>query len=263
MTKKVPQKAKILLYDIETAPNLAYVWGKYEQNVISYEEEWYMLSFAYKWFGEKQTHVKALCDFKGYRRGAMDDKELVKALHELFNEADVVIAHNGDQFDQKKSNARFIYHGLTPPRPYRQIDTKKVAKKYFRFNSNKLDDIGQLLKLGKKLPTGGFDLWLGCMAGEQKAWQTMKKYNVQDVILLEKVYLKMRGWIGNHPSMALLNDTMDACPNCGADKKHIVKNGSYHNRVTKVQVWGCRQCGAHPRSRMVEPSKKRVELVSA
>ena len=36
-------KAKILYYDIETAPNLSYVWGQYEQNVIAHVSEWHML----------------------------------------------------------------------------------------------------------------------------------------------------------------------------------------------------------------------------
>ena len=39
---------KILLIDIETAPNLGYIWGKYEQNVIDYKTEWYLLSFCAK-----------------------------------------------------------------------------------------------------------------------------------------------------------------------------------------------------------------------
>ena len=135
-------KARILLYDIETSPNLAWVWGKYEQNVIEYDREWHMLCFAYKWLGDRTTHVLSLPDFKTYKRDPEDDKELVAALYALFDEADVVIAHNGDSFDQKKAHARFVYHNMTPPAPYKQIDTKKVAKRYFNFDSNKLDDLG-------------------------------------------------------------------------------------------------------------------------
>lgn len=254
------KQARILLYDIETSPNLGYIWGKWEQNVIEYEEQWHLLCFAYKWLGERTTHVVALPDFDLYKKDPKNDYEVVKRLRDLFNEADVVIAHNGDSFDQKKSQARMLVHGLAPPSPYRQIDTKKVARKYFNFNSNSLNDLGEVLKVGKKVETGGFKLWLGCMSGVKSAWNTMKRYNKQDVVLLEQVYLAMRGWISPHPSMNLMEGKLDACPNCGGE--NLKKNGNYYNRVTKVQVWRCNDCGAHPRSRIVEPRKESITLVS-
>lgn len=254
-----PKNARVLLYDIETSPNLAYVWGKYQQDVIAYDKQWHLLCFAYKWLGEKRTHVVALPDFPLYKKDPENDLELAKKLNELFNEADVVIAHNGDSFDQKKSQARMLVHGLNPPSPYRQIDTRKVARKYFNFNSNKLDDLGQILGIGKKLPTGGFALWMGCMNNVKSAWDTMKRYNKQDVILLEQVYLSMRGWMNNHPAMNLLETKMDACPNCGGT--HLRKHGTYYNRITKVQVWQCVNCGAHPRSRLADAVKENVMFV--
>lgn len=258
--KFVPQKARILLYDIETTPNLAYVWGKYQQDVIAYDSEWHILCFAYKWLGEKRTHVVALPDFPLYKKDKTNDREVVKKLHELFDEADVIIAHNGDSFDQKKVHARFMVHKLGPPTPYRQIDTRKVARKYASFNSNKLDDLGRVLGLGQKLSTGGFSLWLGCMNGVQAAWNTMKRYNKQDVVLLEKVYLALRPWISPHPAMNLMEERLDSCPNCGGG--HLVKCGTYFNRVSKVQVWQCQNCGAHPRSRMVDAVKEHVAYVN-
>lgn len=257
----VPKEAKILIYDIETTPNLAYVWGKYEQNVIAYEEEWHILCFAYKWLGQKTTHVVALPDFPLYKKDPSNDKEVVKKLHELFTEADVVIAHNGNSFDQKKSQARMMVHGMSPPSPYRQIDTKLVARRYANFNSNKLEDLGTILGLGHKAETGGFKLWLGCMNGVKSAWDTMKRYNRQDVVLLEQVYLALRPWITNHPAMNLMEGKPDSCPTCGS-KKGMRKNGTYYNKVTKVQVWHCTGCGANPRSRIVERSKEPIEFVS-
>ena len=134
----IKNKAKILLFDIETAPNLGYVWGKWEQDVIEFDRQWYMLCFCAKWLGDKKVMTHALPDFSLYKKDPENDKELVKKLWELFNEADIIIAHNGDEFDIKKSNARFIYHGFTPNPHYKTIDTKKIAKKYFSFNENNL-----------------------------------------------------------------------------------------------------------------------------
>lgn len=233
---------KILVYDVENAPNVAYTWAKYDQNVLAFEREWHMMSFAYKWLGEKTTHVVALPDFKLYAKDPHNDLELIKALYQLFDEADVLIAHNGDRFDQRKANAKFIEHGLTPPSQYKSIDTLKVARKNFMFNSNKLDDLGKILGVGRKVRTGGFDLWLDCLAGDKKAWAVMKKYNKQDVVLLEQVYYKLLPWIVNHPNMALMNDKAEACPNCGSN--HLQRRGQAYSRLGVAQKYQCVGCGA-------------------
>lgn len=252
---------KVLIYDIETTPNLAYVWGKYQQDVIAYDSEWHMLCFAYKWLGEKNVHVVALPDFKRYTKDPNNDIDVIKRLHELFNEADVVIAHNGDSFDQKKSNARFITHGLTPPNPYRQIDTLKVARKYFKFNSNKLDDLGEMLQVGKKMKTGGFDLWLGCMKGDPRAWSRMKMYNKQDVILLEKIYHKVLPWIDSHPAVNLMEDNMDMCPKCGGGP--LVSRGKYKfAKLTKTERYQCENCGGWSLGRRPQAVPEHVTYIN-
>lgn len=235
------RKPKVLIYDIETTPNLGYIWGKYEQNVLDYVDETHMLCFAYKWLGEKKTHIVALPDFPEYKKDPTNDFYVLAKLWMLFDEADVVIAHNGDQFDQKMTNARFVAQGFDPPTPYKSIDTKKVARKYFRFNSNKLDDLGKKLGLGQKEQTGGFSLWLGCMAGNKRAWQTMKRYNKQDVVLLEKVYLKLLPWIDNHPAMNLYNERPDTCPKCGEPGPFHAR-GFYYTKVSKKQRYQCQNC---------------------
>ncbi len=233
---------RILFFDIETMANKAFVWGKYEQNVIQYDKEWYMLSFAYKWLGEKQTNVVALPDFKVYKKDKEDDFYLIEELWRLFDQAEVVVAHNGKSFDVKKTYAKFIEHGLPPPSPVRVVDTKLVAKRYFMFNSNKLDDVGNLLGLGRKIDTGGFDLWLGCAGGDLKSWAKMKKYNKQDVVLLEKVYLKMLPFMVDHPNLSVLDDKRGACANCGEET--LQKRGFGIKGQTRVQRYQCQTCGA-------------------
>lgn len=244
---KMPKedKRRVLVYDIETSPILSHVWQLYEANSLEVIKDWYMLCFAYKWLGEKKTHVVALPDFKHYKKHPEDDSKVVKKLWELFNEADIVIAHNGDKFDQKKSNARFIQHELLPPEPYASIDTLKVARKYFKFSSNKLDDLGDYLKVGRKVQTGGYSLWQGCMAGDTKAWNKMKRYNKQDVVLLEEVYLKLRPWISNHPAITF---GMRNCSNCGHD--HLNKAGYKRTKTAEYQRYRCYNCGAYSRERL-------------
>lgn len=232
--------------DIETAPNLAYIWGKYEQDSLGYVREWYMLTFSAKWLYGANTSVYSLPQYPLYKKQPENDLELVKTLWKLFDEADIIIAHNGNSFDIKKANARFIFHKLPPPSPYRTIDTKLVAKRAFNFNSNKLDDLGKYFGIGQKLQTGGFDLWLGCMKGDKKAWKTMCDYNKQDVVLLEKVYLKMVGWDQAHPNLSFMIGERDSCPNCLGS--HMQKRGFTFTNTVKYQRWQCMNCGVWKKS---------------
>lgn len=222
MKKQKTNELNIILVDLETSPNLSWTWGKWEQNVIDFERETHILCFAYKKLGERQTHAYALRDFKRYKKDKEDDYFLVKKMHEVFCDADIIIAQNGDNFDIKMANTAFIRNGLTPPTPIKTIDTLKIAKSKFKFNSNKLDDLGKILGLGRKVDTGGFNLWKGCMNGEKKSWDKMIRYNKQDVVLLEKIYNKLKPWATNHPN---INRTFkaDTCQVCGS--KHVEQRG--------------------------------------
>jgi len=223
---------RVLLFDVETTPNLGYTWGKWEQNVIKFVKEWELLSFAYKWLDSSTVTC--------ITRQTHSEKELCVVLRNLINSADVVIAHNGDQFDLKKSRTKFLQHGLKPPAVNTSVDTKKIAKGQFAFNSNSLNDLGETLGLGKKVDTGGFDLWLGCMANKPAAWAKMSRYNKQDVVLLEKVYKKLRSWAPNHPSLAALSNKI-GCPVCASDR--VTGNGVRATTKTLQQRWRCQDCG--------------------
>lgn len=241
MRKQKPLKPRIALVDIETAPILGYAWQLYETNILKPVRNWYLLSFAVKFLGEKDIDCLALPDFSNWKKDRTDDKQLTQRLHGYFEEADVIVAHNGDEFDIKKANARFLTHGLKPPSPYKTIDTLKIARKHFRFDSNKLSDLAGYLDIGSKVSTGGFSLWEQCMAGDKKAWARMKEYNVHDVELLEAVYLKLRPWAEGHPNLAAYTgDT--ACPTCQSGK--VQRRGTSVARTQVRQRFHCQSCGA-------------------
>lgn len=216
------------------------MWGKWEQDVIDFEKGWYMLSFAYKWLGDKKVTTHALPDYPSWKRDKEDDHLLVTDLWKLFDQADIVVGHNARAFDCKKANARFLVHRLGPPSPYKIYDTLTEARKIASNNSNKLDDLGAVWHLGRKLPHTGKHLWLGCMQGDPKAWKTMRAYNAQDVVLLEKVYLLLRPW-GNHPNVNLVNRRPRACPTCGST--HIQSRGHDYNRTSEREKYACVTCG--------------------
>jgi hypothetical protein len=231
-------KPRICLYDIETAPSKGLFFELYKEgNIISTVEDWFIYSFSYKWHGESKIHYHCLADYPNFERDIHDDKALVTDLHRLvFSRADCLVAHNGDRFDQRKSKARFLKHGLLPPPPIKTIDTLKIFRRVVKLDSNRLADIGTYLGLGGKYVTKG-DLWLRCYNGEREAYKEMGRYNKRDVDLLEKVYDRIAPW---NPSPPILMHG-DGCPNCSSLKcQRRGWNLAKHSRTPRLQ---CQDCG--------------------
>ncbi len=238
----------MLFLDIETAPIVGYAWEKYDTCLIDNYRDWTVFSMAYKWRDEAVKCItidypKSLTDFM---LSPDNDKELVKTIWGLLNRADVVVGHNSDRFDLRKLNSRFIYYGLGPPAPYKTVDTKKASCRVASNTSNKLNDLGKKYQIGKKIEHEGFELWVKCMSGDPQAWQHMIKYNKQDVVLLEKLYDFLLPWIPNHPNVSVISGIANVCPKCG--KTGFNKEGIYHNKTTKYQVWRCKNCRAQLRT---------------
>jgi hypothetical protein len=253
MTNEQP---KILLLDIETSPNLGWTWGKYQQDIIRFNKEWFILCWSVKWLGKPKIITRALPDYSLYGKDPENDMKLMLDLWDLIDEADVVVAHNGDEFDIKKINSRFAFHGITPPSPVKSVDTLKMARKYFGFTSNKLEDLVKSLAIGKdKLETGGFDLWLKCLGGNVEAWKRMIQYNKRDVELLEEVYLKLKPWDITHPNYGVYQGER-VCPRCGSDNLH--SRGYYRTNTLTYNRFCCNDCGGWSRAntrekRLVKP----------
>ena len=181
-------------------------------------------------------------------------------VHRLLDEADTVIHFNGKKFDIPTLQREFVTFGLQPPTPFHQVDLYQVAKKQFRFPSNKLDYILGHLGLNQKIKHKGMDLWLECMRGEEQAWDQMKEYNIQDVKVLEALYMKMLPWIHNHPNMGLWIDTDNpVCTNCGSP--HLVKKGTEKTKTQMYQRYKCRDCGTNLRGRFTVVPKDNRERI--
>lgn len=229
---------RILFLDIETFPNIGFCWGKWQTDVIEFTKERCLATVAYKWQGSP-VKCLSLPSYRGYCPGSYDDRKLCRDVWRLLDAADIVVAHNGDNFDIRVMNARFIINNMPPPAPYKTVDTKKAAKKVGMFNSNKLDDLGRILVNSRKLKTD-FSLWLGCIEGDRASWRKMERYNRQDVILLEKVYMRLRPWISNHPNLGTYRG--DAiCPKCGSGE--IQWRGHAFTQTRKHRRFVCKKCG--------------------
>lgn len=235
---------KILAIDIETAPNTAHVWGLFKQTIGINQilDTGRVMCFAAKWVGDRRKPVF----FSEHSDG---HEETISAAHGLIDTADAVLTFNGERFDLPTLNREFLKYSMVPPSPVRSIDLLKIAKRRFRFASNKMDHLAKELGLKRKMEHRGHQLWIDCMEGDKKAWKEMEEYNRRDVVMLEELYVKMLPWIDTHPNAALYMDSVDVptCPNCGSIDVH--SRGVQHNKAHSYTRYYCNDCGTWSRGR--------------
>ena len=241
MVMKEAKLPKILIFDIETAPMAAYVWRRYKEN-ISLEQtisESYMLCWSAKWLYNEEVMGDCLTDVETLLE---NDERIVKSLYNLIDEADILIAYNGKNFDIPYMNQRFLVYGLPPYTPSQIIDPYETAKNVFRFSSNKMDNIATQLGLQNKIKTD-FSLWKRCVEGDEEALKEMLKYNKQDVVVLEEIYCRVLPWIKNHPNISTYLQDKDVCVKCGSEKIEKL-NRYFYTPSGKYELYRCKQCGS-------------------
>lgn len=238
-------KPRIILFDIETIPNLDLaleVWcqlglwpGRTMKATITS-----LLCVGWKELGEKKTHCINLWDTK--HKNINDDKELCKKIYDVMSQADAVITHNGKRFDWKYLQTRFIYHELPPLPKIPHVDTCITARQNLLSFNNKLDYLGQYFIKDRKLDNGKWELWVQCHKGVKKAQRLMEKYCKQDVILLEKLFNKLKPFVNNLPNQNTdYQGSHDyVCPNCGSAK--VKKSGWAYTKTSKYQRGFCNTC---------------------
>lgn len=245
---------RILLLDIETAPAEVLAFGRFKQNIsqdaILHEGGW-IISIAWKWLDAGESTGEILDSLESFVK---NDLRLVKIVRHLINKADVVVGHNLDSFDLPKIKARMIKHGLQPYKAIKTVDTLKIARR-LGFPSNKLDSLASFLGIGRKVQHQGISLWKGCMQGEETALADMLEYNIQDVDLLEKVYLKLRAYDTMPPNIGKLYQDGVRCPACGSDDIETTSN-LVHTPVSVYQEVVCNCCGHRSRKRQVVNTKE-------
>jgi DNA polymerase elongation subunit (family B) len=230
-----------LSLDIETSPVVAHAWALFKQNIAINQiiEHPRTICFAAKFMDERKVHF--------YSEHEHGHEAMVQAAHDLLSECDIVMHFNGDRFDLPRLNTEFILAGLTPPAPYKSIDLYRVIRNNFNFTSNKLAYVSERLGLAGKIKHEGHELWIKCLAGDAKAWAQMKRYNIQDVRLLEEIYDKVRPWIASHPNYALYAPgTESVCPNCGSED--LERRGFALTSMGRFQRFRCKGCGSWSRS---------------
>ena len=248
--------ARILILDIETKPNRVFTWGLWDQNIGLSQiiEPGGTICFAAKWYGETKVH------FASDHHDGHD--EMVAAAWRLMDEADIIVGYNHRSFDVKHLHAEFVRLRLGPPSPHKDVDLLTVARGQFKMPSNKLDFIAQELGVGHKVKHTGFDLWTGCMDGCDKAWRTMKKYNIHDVRLTEELYDRLRPWIKNHPNLNMWRTVrVSGCDKCGSDD--LTDSGFKYTQTRAYKQFVCNNCGGYSHATHHEPDRAQYRKGSA
>lgn len=245
---------KLLHLDIETSPAVVQVWSLFNQNISVDQiiKPTSVLCFTAKWHGSKE-----LLYHKSTHQAGREFDKMIRAAHRLLSEADAVCHYNGCSFDIPRLNQEFLKAGMPPPPTIPQIDLKKVVMSKFGMVSSKLAFVGPYLKIGEKVRNEGWPLWDGCLKGDADAWTKMEEYNKGDVLLLERLYIKVLPWIENHPNMNLYVDDVDpVCPNCGSPR---LQSRGEHKAATYIYArYHCQECGRWCRAR----GRKKTTMVA-
>ena len=244
---------KILFLDIETSPNVAHVWGIWQQNVGLSQllESSYTLCWAAKWQGGKEVMFDSVYQ--------STPRQMVRRIHALIEQADMVVHYHGTSFDIPTLNKEYLLHHLPPPSPVKELDLLKIVRSKFRFPSNKLDYVAQRLGLGKKYNHEGHTLWIKCMNDDPSAWAEMEKYNRHDVVLLEELYKVLLPWMKGHLNHSTFTAS-PVCPNCGSPDNQ--RRGYAWTGAGQYQRYQCKECKTWYRGTVNQQKKyqKRVTI---
>jgi hypothetical protein len=252
---------KTIVLDFETSLNINFSWSLWDkfvpaENII---KERTILMGSYSYLNPLEASygkIKniSLLDTSVVTVNPYNDKELMRRFVGVLSAADVVIAHNGDSFDMKMLNARLLVNGYDPIPPVKVIDTLKIARKYFRLNSNRLGALGRVLGLGDKGDLSQ-QVWRDIChpKSSQKVIRAglreMRTYCDRDVELLAQVYYKLRAFAGNHPAFNLVGSSEDACPVCTAEGSlEGNKHWLYKANTRAYEMYRCGNCNSWVRS---------------
>ena len=232
-----------LFWDIETSPNIGFFWRpgyKVSIPVDNIIQERAVICICYKWQGLKKVHSVE------WNEG--DDFNMIADFVEVIEQADELVAHNGDKFDMAWYNGRHLIHGFEPIAKSKTVDTYKMAARNFNLNSYKLDYLAKIL-LGEGKIHVPFSLWEDIvLRNDPRAMKKMVTYCKKDVVLLEKVWEKLDAYEApsTHAAVNASGNVKDRwmCSRCGSNNVKKSKNRTTAKGMRHHQM-KCRDCGKY------------------
>lgn len=224
---------KLLFLDIETFPGTGHFWRTREENITPAMiiQPGEVACWSAFWYGSDDVYFDSL--------NQSTRLEMLTGIHDLIDEADAIGTYNGKRFDIPWLQGEWAREGIAPPSPYKHIDLFQTVIRQFKFPSYKLEYVAPALGIGHKVENEGFPLWTKCMEGDQDAWRRMEEYNIQDTLLLERLYERILPYIMGHPNLSVLLGDL-VCPHCGS--KHYHGRGYYLTNAGKYNKLQCQDC---------------------
>lgn len=261
--KNIRKKPKIVSVDVETSAAVVYTFGRFDitisQNAVV-EEGGKILCACWKWLDNSEIEG-VFMEPHEIRKG--NDKRILKALRKVYLKADAVIMHNGRKFDDKVITTRSLINGLGPNPNVKIIDTLVMAKSKLKLPSYALDSIAAYFDLGRKIDTGGIELWVKVQNGDPEAMQKMFTYCKQDVNLLESVFLTLQAvGIPGYNAALYFNDDLVRCKICGSTELEYT-NRSVYTTVGEFSEVRCLHCKAYGRERTTINTKSKRKSILA
>lgn len=156
-----------------------------------------VLTAAIQFYNPNSLKTFRADNYADWKKGLRsNDKELVTDILASLEEADIIIAHNGNAFDVPFLRTRALIHGLPPVHPRKLIDPVLLARRVFRFHSNRLDAIAQMLDTECDKTPLSPKYWIKAMGdGDKECLDYIMEHNIADVYVLEEVARKVMPYI--------------------------------------------------------------------
>lgn len=255
----VAKQVRVLVVDIERVPGRAEVqhrgltitgdfwdlgsWKHTTGRRIHADDviEWpRTICAAAKWYDEKEVMFAAEWHAGGH-------EQFLRTVWEWYDQADLTVGHNVVAFDEAKLKSDWALYGWPKPRPWKPVDTLKVARTELGYESNTLDSLCK--RLGVKAKTDKYDVGVARAAcdGDEKAQRKLQRYNEGDIRASQALYDRLRPFIRNHPHLAMWTGDVWACPNCGEKDISRHNRGEAYANVQRYRAYQCPKCGHHIR----------------
>lgn len=204
----------------------AWIWRTSHKMSVGHDqivagEKFDVICICYQWLGEKKIHS---LDWGLHKQ---DSTAMLEAFAKVVEQADIVVAHNGDSFDAKQLNTQRLLHNQAPITWPTSEDTLKSFRKHFAFPSFKLDYLAKALT-GSGKDQMCFQDWIDIVDGKKReALDKMIAYCKRDVKKLAQVYEMALPHLKPKANRAIILGTGKAsCPSCGSNKTR--SKGAYY-----------------------------------
>jgi hypothetical protein len=241
------KKPRVLFFDVETRPVLAWIWQIGSKIRIGHEQirkgdKFDIICICWKWQGEKEIHS---LDWGLHKQ---DSSSMLAEFTKVIESADIVIGHNADRFDVKQINTQRLLHGQDPIMWPTSEDTLKQFKKHFAFPCYKLDYLAKVLT-GEGKGSMCFQDWIDVVENKSaKALAKMLKYCKRDVLKLEQIFSRAFRYFTPKASMSIITrNDRDGCPRCGS--AHVNVNGHRITQAGRYPMFQCKSCGHYFKGR--------------